>query len=118
MDTTATQANECRRCHRPLRVSIGIGPVCARKEAVEAAYSAKQVADAVELVELGGVILRKGAGDRRIFNTVGSNGEIYLTAITGQCNCLAGLKGKACYHGAAVVLAAGRPARTSYQLAA
>ena len=115
MAATAAQANECRRCGRKLTASTGIGPTCAKKEAIENAYSAKQVDDAVELVELGGVIPLRG---RRVFLTVGSHGETYRTAATGQCNCAAGLVGRRCYHAAAVRMITFRPARARYELAA
>lgn len=100
-----TEPIACRRCHRalisPASRAVGIGPTCARREAVEGAFSTQQAADAAELVELGGVIPLRG---RRVFVTIGHHGETYRTAATGQCNCPAGLVGRRCYHAAAVVL--------------
>lgn len=104
---TATRIT-CRRCHRVLRtassIAAQIGPRCARLEAAEATYSPAQVADAVELVELGGVIPLRGRGARRIYLTVGHRGDVYRTAITGQCTCRAGAAGKRCFHAAAVAI--------------
>jgi hypothetical protein len=115
MTGTEATTSKCRRCGRKLTASVGIGPVCARKEIVEAAYSERQVTDALEQVELGGVIPLRG---RRVFLTVGSHGETYRTAATGQCNCAAGLAGRRCYHGAAARLVAFRPPAVRYDLAA
>ncbi|MCK9929344.1 DUF6011 domain-containing protein [Frankia sp. Mgl5] len=112
--TATTAHTTCGRCGRALRtaesVARGFGPTCARKAAIEATHSATQVADAVELVELGGVIPLRG---RRVWLTVGHRGEVYRTAVTGQCNCPAGLVGRRCYHAAAVALRVGgrRPVR-------
>lgn len=113
----------CKDCHRPLHtaatIAAGFGPTCARKQQLVAAgYSSKQVANAIELVELGGVIHLRGSGDRRVYLTVGSKGAVYRTAITGQCNCHAGLLGKRCFHAAAVALyatsTASRTLRAAY----
>lgn len=114
MDRTA-HAN-CRRCGRPLRsvtsVAAGYGPVCQRrlrKAAQDGAltgFSPAQRDKAIELVESGGIAPIRG---RRIFQVVASSGAAtYKTAITGQCNCPAGLRGRTvCYHvGAARVVAA------------
>ncbi|ABW14380.1 hypothetical protein Franean1_5017 [Parafrankia sp. EAN1pec] len=115
----------CKGCHRPLRtaatIATGFGPICARRQhLVAAGYSSGQITDAIELVELGGVIHLRGTGDRRVYLTVGSKGVVHRTAITGQCNCHAGLIGKRCHHGAAVALyatsAASRTVRVAYPM--
>ncbi len=115
MTATATQTHtvKCLRCHRritsPASIATGYGTGCLRKirkAAVSgrlAKFSPRQVADAVELIEDGGVVPLR----RRIYLTVGGKGEVYRTATTGNCNCPAGLRGTSpCYHAAAVALIA------------
>jgi len=113
---TITEAR-CRRCHRPLRdarsVAIGLGPTCAKAAQVDAAgYTGEQIADARELVELGGVVRLRGRGRRRVYEVLGRHGH-YRTAITGQCSCeRSARRGQRCYHAAAVTLyAATAPTR-------
>lgn len=101
----------CLRCHRRLTAAGSVarlyGRTCARRNREAAAelgrdFSAELVEDAVELVELGGVVpLRRG-----VFLTVGSHGATYRTTATGQCDCLAGLHGRVCHHWLAVYLLA------------
>jgi hypothetical protein len=105
-------ATKCRRCHRPLRdaqsVSLGIGPRCAKLEALGAqGYTPTQIADAKETVELGAIVRIKGNGARRVYAVLGHHGDLYRTALTGQCSCRAGVAGKACFHAAAVQIYAG-----------
>jgi hypothetical protein len=109
--TTTEHTTRCQRCHRPLRtpisVAAGIGPRCARLAAAETAYTPAQVADAVELADDGGIIPLRGHGTRRVYLTVGHHGDVYRTAITGQCSCRAGVAGKRCFHAAAVQIRSG-----------
>lgn len=110
--TAAATRTTCKRCGRTLTsaasIAAGRGKTCQRKAVVEADYSARQLDDALELIELGGVVPLRG---RRVFLTVGSHGETYRTAATGQCDCPAGLKGRRCYHGLAVALVVGATPR-------
>lgn len=98
----------CKGCHRPLRtaatIAAGFGPICARRQhLVAAGYSPRQVDDAVETVELGGVVRLRG----RVHLVVGHQGDIYrATSEIGQCSCRAGLAEKTCFHTAAVRLVA------------
>ncbi|MDX2732888.1 hypothetical protein [Streptomyces sp. PA03-2a] len=108
---SATHPARCLRCRRILRrPSVdGYGPKCRlkiRRAAPERLpdFKPHQVAKAVELLELGGLVpLRQN----RIFLVVSDDGtEVYRSAATGQCNCPAGLRSAACYHAAAARLVA------------
>jgi hypothetical protein len=112
--TTAQATTHCGRCHRllsdPKAVARGYGRTCWAKvqEAAKAAAlteSTTQVDKAVELIEDGGLVhLRRG-----VYQTVSTDGqEIYLTA-ANTCTCLAGLRGRTCYHQQAVRIVAGQP---------
>jgi hypothetical protein len=118
MQVTEAPTANCLRCGRTLRsaksVSRSYGAWCAAKiraaaiaEAVRG-FAAAQVEKARELIELGGLVPLRG----RVFRTIGSDGTTaYLTASTGHCNCPAGLRGRACYHGlAARMVSAGKVA--------
>jgi len=97
----------CLRCGRKLRaaasITRGYGPGCrarilaAAKLTALAGFTADQISKARELIEDGGVArIRRG-----IYRMASSDGtRTYLTAATGQCNCPAGLRGRACYHAA------------------
>ncbi|MFD3844738.1 hypothetical protein ACFWVB_02460 [Streptomyces microflavus] len=103
----------CLKCRRVLRKPSpdGLGPKCRRKVRRAArltpppAYKADQVAKAVELLEMGGIVPLRS---NRVYLVVSEDGtEIHRTAATGQCNCPAGLRAKhLCYHGAAAILLA------------
>ncbi len=105
-DTADTQHTECQRCHRPLRTAksraAGYGPVCARIRRAEAhGYSPQQIADARELIELGGIIRLRDL----IFLVVSTDGlDIHRTDARGYCTCKAALKSRRCYHTAAARL--------------
>ena len=101
----------CLRCGRHLTsahsTATGYGPTCARKVRTAANVisladcKATQIASARELIEDGAIIPLRA---RRIFLTVSSDGsETYRTARQG-CTCPAGLKGRDCYHRAAVAI--------------
>ena len=118
MTSSPQPTAKCLRCGRTLRsassVKASYGPVCrtriraaALAQAVRG-FAATQVEKARELIELGGLVPLRG----RVFRTIGSDGTTaYLTAATGQCNCPAGLRGRACYHGlAARMVSAGKAA--------
>ncbi|WP_432001588.1 hypothetical protein [Streptomyces sioyaensis] len=108
---TTTEPARCLKCRRILRNASpdGYGPKCRRKVRRAArinqdGHHGWQVAKAVELLELGAVIPLRA---NRIFLVVSDDGnEVYRTAITGQCNCPAGLRSVACYHSAAAAMAA------------
>lgn len=110
---TAAAHTHCLRCARPLRSTTsqarGYGRTCATRVRRAAtvvdlsAYKAAQVESARELIEDGAIVPIRP----RIYRSVSSDGtELYLTAVTGQCNCAAGLKGRRCYHVAAAQLLA------------
>lgn len=99
----------CLRCGRTLTSQTskarGYGRTCGTKvrQAAQAAtgYSTAQIESARELIEDGAIVQIRP----RVCRSVSSDGTgFYLTAITGQCNCLAGLKGRKCYHALATAL--------------
>lgn len=101
----------CLRCGRPLRSAAsaarGYGRTCAAKVRAAATtvdltdYKPAQIDSARELIEDGAIVQIRP----RVCRSVSSDGtELYLTAITGQCNCPAGLKGRRCYHALAAAL--------------
>lgn len=106
----APKTTKCFRCGRTLRsaqsIARGYGRTCQAHITAAAKTSVEkpaQVAKAVEAIELGSVVplTRRGV---RVFRTVSSKGDAtYLTA-AHNCNCPAGLKGRACYHTLAVQL--------------
>ncbi|WP_083473310.1 MULTISPECIES: DUF6011 domain-containing protein [unclassified Frankia] len=99
----------CLRCGRrltsPPSVSAGFGPGCTRHFRRTAptltGFTSQQLEDALELLELGGIVPLRG---RRVWLTIGHRGATYRTAPTGQCTCAAGVHGKPCHHVAAVRL--------------
>ncbi|MET7739633.1 DUF6011 domain-containing protein [Streptomyces sp. NPDC005385] len=100
-------STECGRCGRVLTseasVRRGYGRACMAKlrtaeESVASQYKPHQVSSAHELIEDVAIVQIKP----RIYRSVSSDGtHTYLTALTGNCNCPAGLRGSACYHGLA-----------------
>lgn len=111
MTATAAPTTNCLRCGRALTSSrsraAGYGKGCARKirqntETLGAQFTDRQIEDAVELVEDGGVIPVDGI----TWLTVGSRGEIYTTT-AHSCTCPRGEHGRACYHQAAVLAVVG-----------
>ena len=113
----------CIGCDRPVRsaeaIARGYGAGCWRKAhrrarlaALTADYTDRQIDDAVELVEDGGVIHLRG----QVFLTVGHRGDTYRTT-TRTCNCARGLAGKPCFHSAAVTLVAGVESTTRTAIA-
>ena len=104
--TADTQHTKCARCGRALRTAksrtAGLGPVCARIVRAESAgYSPRQIADARELIELGGIIRLRGL----IWLAVSTDGlDVHRTDARGHCSCPAGLRQIRCYHAAAASL--------------
>jgi hypothetical protein len=105
---TAAAHTHCLRCGRSLRSATsqarGYGRTCTTKvrHAAQAAdltdYKAAQIDAARELIEDAAIIQIRP----RIYRSVSTDGsELYLTAVTGHCNCPAGLRGTRCYHVAA-----------------
>lgn len=121
MKRTKVQAevtdHRCTKCGRALQsaesIRRGMGKECARKvrtELAKAEYSASQVASAEELISDGAIVQISA----RVFRSVSSDGTAYyMTAITGQCNCPAGMRGIRCYHSLAARILAGIPAPVS-----
>ncbi|MCC3652712.1 DUF6011 domain-containing protein [Streptomyces sp. S07_1.15] len=104
--TEATQTANCLRCGRALRaprsIANGYGRTCkakvreAARAEVIAAHKPAQVAKALELIELGGIVAVRG---RRVFRTVSSDGTRTYLSAPQACNCAAGLKAKhVCFH--------------------
>ncbi|WP_374196249.1 DUF6011 domain-containing protein [Streptomyces sp. ISL-10] len=112
-----TEKPRCTKCGRALRsaqsIRRGMGKECARKVRIaltEAEYSASQVASAEELISDGAIVQISA----KVFRSVSSDGTaFYLTAVSGQCNCPAGLRGIRCYHSLAARILAGIPAPVS-----
>jgi hypothetical protein len=112
MTITTAPAVHCTRCGRVLRSeasrALGLGPVCARRQAAEDTYKAAQVEKAHEVLDDHGIAatpIRTTKG-RRVYVVVSSNGaDRYFSTITA-CTCPAGLKGRRCYHQLAARLAA------------
>jgi hypothetical protein len=110
MTTTenAPQATKCTGCHRTLRnaasIARGMGRTCARnarKAAAVIGFKPAAIEKAKELIEQGGIIALRA---RRVFQVVASNGvDTYKTA-KQACSCPAGIKGRKCYHVAAVLM--------------
>ena len=111
--TDAAPTTKCTRCGRTLTSATSIarryGRTCQAKviaAAKVADHKPAQIAKAIELVELGGIVpLRKGKN--RVFVVVSSSGtDRYLTA-PQACTCKAGLRGiHPCYHRIAAQLIA------------
>jgi len=108
MNATAAHTN-CLRCGRALTsqasAARGYGRTCATRirqaEAATTGYSTAQIAAAHELIEDGAIVQIRP----RVCRSVSSDGTaLYLTAITGQCNCPAGLRSTRCYHALATQL--------------
>lgn len=109
MTTTTDPRPHCRKCHRVLRsaksIARGMGPTCAKRVAENAKvaatdYKPEQVAKAMELIELGAIVVTVKA---LLFQVVSSKGdETYFTdAASRVCTCKAGARGIRCYHLAA-----------------
>lgn len=124
MTTTDTSAETVHRCLRPgcgrvLRsaesIARGMGRSCARKirEAAEAAdlsaWTPKQVEQARELIEDGGLV---PAGREGVFLAVSTDGSEVYRCTADFCECPAGQKDHQCYHrcGIAIVTASTAPA--------
>jgi Family of unknown function (DUF6011) len=116
MTTTTTESPRCLRCGRRLRsaksISTGYGAGCrariraAAKLADLAAWTQRQLEDARELIEDGGVVPTSRPG---VFRTVSSDGEEFHLTHAQACNCPAGLRSLRCYHRAAVALVLAGP---------
>jgi hypothetical protein len=108
---TIPEVHRCLRCGRRLRsdrsIAAGYGADCrariraAAKLAALAAWTERQLEQARELIEDGGVVPTSRPG---VFRTVSSDGEEFHLTHIEACNCPAGLKSKLCYHRAAVTL--------------
>lgn len=105
---TAPEVHRCLRCRRPIRsaeaLATGYGSGCrakvrrAAKSADLTAWTERQLDDARELIDDGGVVPTTKPG---VFRTVSTRGDaVYLTSAR-WCGCPAK---KECYHAAAVVI--------------
>ncbi|WP_377271901.1 DUF6011 domain-containing protein [Peterkaempfera sp. SMS 1(5)a] len=108
--SATTEHTNCLRCGRTLTSTTsrttGYGPTCrakvrnAQRTADLTDYKPAQIDSARELIEDGAIIPLRP----RIYRAVSSDGtETYLTARQG-CTCPAGIKGRNCYHRAAVAI--------------
>jgi hypothetical protein len=104
--------NTCGRCGRPLRSArsrkLGFGEACwtkvlAELRAGEDVFSARQLGDAREVIEQGGVIYYR----RGVYMVVSTDGTQVHRTTRDRCTCWAGLAGRLCYHTAAAVRALG-----------
>ncbi len=106
---------KCHRCGRVIRSAAS----CARKYGSGcwaivrraarflndhlAAFTARQVGQAVELIEDAAIIR---ADEDGVFYAVSSDGMEYYRATRETCTCPAGERGTDCYHEAAVLMIA------------
>lgn len=113
---TATATAKCNRCGRTLTaarsVANGYGRTCKAKIAAATRatdlteYKPVQVAKAVEVIELGGILRADRAA---LYLTVSSDGTARYRVDQAEhtCTCKAGERGLRCYHlAAADILAA------------
>lgn len=112
MTNTTTPTTKCLRCHRVLRsttsIARGYGPTCHTKVTAAAKTSTHkptQVAKAIELIEVGGIIPLR-TGRTRVFTVVSSSGTGHYLTAPQACTCKAGLRGLTCYHRIAAQLIA------------
>jgi hypothetical protein len=102
--------SHCARCGRRLKsarsIARGYGTTCAARISAATrvidvtAWQPTQVDSARELIEDAAIVAVNTR--RSIFRSVASRGDAqYLTTPAG-CNCPAGLRGRQCYHRAAV----------------
>ena len=106
--TTAAEPHRCLRCGRRLRsaasITAGYGTGCrariraAAKLADLAAWTARQVEQARELIEDGGVVPTVRPG---VFRTVSTDGSAVCLTSARWCGCAAK---RECYHRAGVLL--------------
>jgi len=126
MDTTETA--KCQDCGRKITaaasIAAGRGSGCrakvraaaraAARAAVEAAKPA-QLAKAIELIEDAGII--RVSAFYEFAAKSGDGLRTYLVDVPAEtCNCMAGERGRYCYHllaGQILTAAAGRPVRTA-----
>jgi hypothetical protein len=128
----ATQTHRCLRpgCGRkltdPKSIARGYGPRCAakiraaEKSADLTAWTPRQVEQAHELIEDGGLV---PAGRDGVFLAVSTDGTEVRRVAADWCECPAGLKEKPCYHRCTVVItiastAPAAPAAQPFTLAA
>lgn len=116
--TKNTRAPRCARCNRVLTtaasIARGLGPGCAailRREAT-ADHKTHQIESARELITDGGIAHLRNA----VYLTVSTDGTRFHRTTATHCTCEAGIKGRRCYHTAAVriitALTITRPAHT------
>lgn len=107
---TDTPSPVCLSCGRKLRsvksIARGRGQACqtkvnkSLKTADLSEFSTKQVESARELIEDGAIVLVRP----NVFRSVSSDGQSEYLTHPAVCNCPAGLKDRACYHRAAVIV--------------
>ncbi len=86
-------------------MSTGYGPTCLRKirEAAvaeaRADFSADQQAKADELIRDGGLVpVRETARNGSLYRAVSSKGDTSYLVTGHGCGCMAGVRGRRCYH--------------------
>ena len=111
--------HRCLSCGRRITsaesIAVGRGSGCrakirrAQREADLSAWTSRQVEQARELIEDGGLV---PSGREGVFFAVSTDGSEVYRCAAEFCECPAGQKGTHCYHVAAVVitLAASAPA--------
>lgn len=106
--TTAAITAKCTRCGRTLTsarsISNGYGRTCKTKIAAGAKtadlvdFKPAQVESARELIEDAAIVQIR----RNVFRAVSTDGTETYLAHTANCTCAAGIRGRRCYHMAAV----------------
>ena len=113
MTTTETHGHEARclnpRCGRKLTseasIRAGYGPTCLRKiraaaiAEARAEFTTDQQAKADELIRDGalvpvGATVRNGS----LYRAVSSKGDATYLVTSAGCSCMAGVRGRRCYH--------------------
>jgi Family of unknown function (DUF6011) len=86
-------------------IAAGYGPKCAakiRKAQIDQArdgFTADQQAKADELIRDGGIIpVRETAHNGSLYRVVSSKGDETYLATAHGCSCMAGVRGRRCYH--------------------
>ncbi|MFF5968209.1 hypothetical protein ACFY64_31700 [Streptomyces collinus] len=92
--------HRCVKCGRQMRKATfdGLGPKCRQKvrratrSPELAAYKPHLVDKAVELLEMGGVLLLRKSSKNRVYVALSSDGTGTYLAARAACTCPAGLK--------------------------
>jgi len=102
---TPAGETRCLRCGRKLTRSIGYGPRCMAKiraaalAEARAGFTAGQQAKADELIRDGGLVpVRSTARNGTLYRAVSAEGDTTYLVTPHGCSCMAGVRGRRCYH--------------------